>query len=107
MRDKLRALAPAAALLALLGACASNIGVSSTGGTVSAHLDSVTIDSAPTGRMVCPIDEIRRIDYRRMTADLRAKAQQTAAAPQDFAAQPHGAPPSTPAPQPNPAPPPH
>jgi len=60
----------------------NTIGVTSTSGTVSAHLDSVTIDSAPTGRMVCPIEEIRSIDYRRMTADMRAKAQQSAAAPQ-------------------------
>ena len=61
----------------------NTIGVTSTGGTVSAHLDSVTIDSAPTGRMVCPIEEIRSIDYRRMTADMRAKAQQSAASPQN------------------------
>ncbi|HXW75735.1 MAG TPA: DUF6491 family protein [Steroidobacteraceae bacterium] len=65
----------------------NTIGVTTTGGTVSAHLDSVTIDSAPTGRMVCPIDEIRSIDYRRMTADLRAKAQQSGAAPPAPAAQ--------------------
>jgi uncharacterized protein DUF6491 len=50
----------------------SPIAVSSTGGTVSAHLDSIRIDSPPTGRMVCPIDEIRRIDYQRMRAELRA-----------------------------------
>jgi Family of unknown function (DUF6491) len=60
----------------------NTIGVTSTGGTVSARLDSVKIDSAPTGRMVCPIEEIRSIDYGRMTADMRAKAQQSAAAPQ-------------------------
>jgi Family of unknown function (DUF6491) len=59
----------------------NTIGVTSTGGTVSAHLDSITIDSAPTGRMVCPIEEIRSIDYRRMAADMRAKGQQSAAAP--------------------------
>jgi Family of unknown function (DUF6491) len=59
------------------------IGVSSTGGTVTAHLDSVVIDSAPTGRMVCPIDEIRRVDYRRMLADRRAPAQQSPAPPPD------------------------
>jgi len=57
------------------------IGVTSTGGTVTARLDSVTIDSGPTGRMVCPIDEIRQVDYRRMSADMRAQRQQAAAAP--------------------------
>jgi len=51
----------------------NTIGVTTTSGTVSAHVDAVRIDSAPTGRMVCPIDEIRPIDYRRMTADLRAQ----------------------------------
>ena len=59
----------------------STIVVSSTGPTVSARLDSVIIDSAPTGRMVCPIDEIRPIDYRRMLADRRAAAQGSAAPP--------------------------
>jgi Family of unknown function (DUF6491) len=78
----------------------NTIGVTSTGGTVSAHLDSVTIDSGPTGRMVCPIDEIRRVDYRRMSADLRAKRQQSAAAP------PNPAPALNPAPWQNPAQPP-
>jgi len=59
----------------------STIAVSSTGPTVTARLDSVIIDSAPTGRMVCPIDEIRPIDYRRMLADRRAAAQGSAAPP--------------------------
>jgi Family of unknown function (DUF6491) len=61
----------------------STIAVSSTGGTVTAHLDSVVIDSAPTGRMVCPIDEIRRVDYRRMLAERRAPAQQSPTPPPD------------------------
>ena len=74
----------------------STIGVTSTGGTVSAHLDSVTIDSAPTGRMVCPIEEIRSVDYPRMTADMRAKARQSAAAPLSPAAPPSNASPGNP-----------
>ena len=81
------------------------IGVTSTAGTVSAHLDSVTIDSAPTGRMVCPIEEIRSIDYRRMTADMRAKAQQSAAARQSPAAPPGNASPQNPASPQSPTPP--
>jgi hypothetical protein len=59
----------------------STIAVSSTGPTVTAGLDSVIIDSAPTGRMVCPIDEIRPVDYRRMLADRRAAAPGAAAPP--------------------------
>ena len=59
----------------------STIAVSSTGPTVTARLDAVIIDSAPTGRMVCPIEEIRPVDYRRMLADRRAAAQGSAAAP--------------------------
>jgi len=51
------------------------IGISSTGPTVSSHLDSVTVHSPTTGPMRCPIDEIRRVDYQRMRADLRAQAQ--------------------------------
>jgi Family of unknown function (DUF6491) len=58
----------------------STIAVSSTGPTVTARLDAVIIDSAPTGRMVCPIDEIRPVDYRRMLADRRAAAQGSRAA---------------------------
>jgi hypothetical protein len=61
----------------------STIAVSSTGGTVTARLDSVVIDSAPTGRMVCPIEEIRPVDYRRMLADRRTSAQQSPAPPHD------------------------
>ena len=50
----------------------ATIGVTSTGGTVSARLDSV-IERSPAvgGRTVCPISEIRRVDYRRMLADER------------------------------------
>ena len=59
----------------------STIAVSSTGPTVTARLDSVIIDSAPTGRMVCPIEEIRPVDYRRMLADRRASAPGSVAPP--------------------------
>jgi len=52
------------------------VGLSSTAGTVTAHGDFVSIDSPATGRMHCPIEEIRRIDYQRMQADLRRQAQQ-------------------------------
>jgi hypothetical protein len=64
----------------------NTIAVSSTGPTVTARLDAVIIDSAPTGRMVCPIEEIRPVDYRRMLADRRAPAPGSAAPPP---AQPH------------------
>jgi Family of unknown function (DUF6491) len=58
------------------------IGITSTAHTVYAHSDSLTINSEGTGpgRWRCPIDEIRKIDYRRMRADQRAQAQQTKAA---------------------------
>jgi len=60
----------------------NTIAVTATGGTVSAHVDAIKIDSAPTGPMTCPIEEIRRIDYQRMRADLRAqKHAQPGAAP--------------------------
>jgi len=51
------------------------IGVTSTGGTVSARLDSIIERSAAVGRAVCPISEIRKVDYRRMLADERRQAQ--------------------------------
>ena len=58
------------------------IGITSTARTVYAHTDSITVNSAGTGpgRWRCPIDEIRKIDYRRMRADQRAQAQQSKAA---------------------------
>ena len=46
------------------------IGLTSTSHTVSAGLDSVR-----TERMSCPIEEIRKVDYQRMQADLRREAQ--------------------------------
>ncbi len=49
---------------------ATRIGLTSTGGAVYSRFDSVT-----TGRWRCPIEEIRRVDYRRMQADLRLEAQ--------------------------------
>ncbi|HYB32346.1 MAG TPA: DUF6491 family protein [Steroidobacteraceae bacterium] len=70
----------------------STVGVSSTGGTVNARLDAVIIDSAPTGHMVCPIDEIRPVDYRRMLADRRAQRNQ----PPPQSPSPQSPPPATP-----------
>src|SRR5215469_2355458 len=58
------------------GRGSETIGVTSTGGTVSAGLDSVIERStAVGGRTVCPISEIRKIDYRRMLADERREDQ--------------------------------
>lgn len=49
----------------------------SAGGTVIARLDSVR-----TQGMNCPIDEIRRLDYRRMREEARLQlAEQTSSAP--------------------------
>jgi len=53
----------------------NRIGLTSTGGTVYARLDSVIADTPGTGRWTCPINEIRPIDYKRMRAEGRAKAQ--------------------------------
>ncbi|HSY05175.1 MAG TPA: DUF6491 family protein [Steroidobacteraceae bacterium] len=50
----------------------NTIGVTATSGTVNAHVDAIKIDSPPTGRMTCPIEEIRQIDYPRMRAEQRA-----------------------------------
>ncbi|HKD55832.1 MAG TPA: DUF6491 family protein [Steroidobacteraceae bacterium] len=49
------------------------IGISSTSRTVYRGLDSVTINTGPGGPRSCPIDEIRKIDYLRMRADMRAQ----------------------------------
>jgi hypothetical protein len=49
---------------------AKRIGLSSIAGAVHARFDSVIV-----AQWRCPIDEIRRVDYRRMRADLRAEAQ--------------------------------
>ncbi|MGO9850774.1 MAG: DUF6491 family protein [Steroidobacteraceae bacterium] len=76
------------------------IGITSTARTVYAHTDSITTNSAETGpgRWRCPIDEIRKIDYRRMRADQRAQAQQSKAGQPNLAPPPApaAAPPSTP-----------
>ena len=57
------------------GRGSETIGVTSTGGTVSAGLDSVIERSPAVGRTVCPISEIRKVDYRRMLADKRRQDQ--------------------------------
>jgi Family of unknown function (DUF6491) len=56
------------------------VGISSTASTVTSHGDYVTVHSAATGPMRCPIDEIRKVDYKRMQADLRAQSQAKAQA---------------------------
>jgi hypothetical protein len=53
---------------------ANAIGLTSTGSTVSARLDSVTVKN-----MRCPIAEIRKVDYQRMQADRRAEAEKAKA----------------------------
>ncbi len=53
------------------------IGLTSTSHTVYARLDSVTVNSAGTGPLRCPIDEIRKVDYKRMRADMRAQSAAT------------------------------
>jgi hypothetical protein len=50
---------------------ALHVGLTSTGGSVYARLDSVT-----TRSWRCRISQIRKLDYRRMQADLRAARQQ-------------------------------
>ncbi len=69
------------------------IGVTSTSSTVSARLDSVI-----AGRQRCPIDEIRRIDYRRMRAEMH-QAPNPAAPAAGAQSPPPGAPPPPPPPQ--------
>jgi hypothetical protein len=71
----------------------NTLALTTTSSTVYAHLDAVMINSAGTGpgRWQCPIDEIRKVDYRRMSADRkagRAPAAGTAAAPAAPAASP-------------------
>jgi uncharacterized protein DUF6491 len=52
----------------------NTLALTTTSSTVYAHLDAVLINSAGTGpgRWQCPIDEIRKVDYRRMSADRKA-----------------------------------
>ena len=70
------------------------IGITSTARTVYARTDSITTNSAGTGpgQWRCPIDEIRKVDYARMRADMHAQAQQKPAAQPNPAAQPSPAP---------------
>jgi hypothetical protein len=57
------------------------VGISSMTRTVYARSDSITLNTGPSsGRVRCPIDEIRRIDYQRMQADLKAPAPAASAA---------------------------
>jgi Family of unknown function (DUF6491) len=51
------------------------IGLTSTSGTVYPRLDSVKVKG-----WRCPIAEIRRVDYARMRADMRAEAEKARAA---------------------------
>ena len=51
------------------------IGVTSTASTVSTGLDSIIERSPGMGRTVCPISEIRKVDYRRMLADERRQTR--------------------------------
>jgi len=54
------------------------VGISSTAGTVTAHGDYITVHGPAVGPRQCPIDEIRKVDYTRMRADLRAAQAQPA-----------------------------
>lgn len=54
---------------------ANNIGLTSTADTVSSRFDSVIVGRMPGWRDRCQIQEIRKVDYRRMKADLRLDAQ--------------------------------
>jgi Family of unknown function (DUF6491) len=76
------------------------IAVTSTASTVYAGTDSLTINSSGTGpgRWLCPIDEIRKVDYQRMTADRRAQQIKSGRANPSPPPSP-AAPPGAPAPQ--------
>ena len=51
------------------------VGISSQTRTVYARSDSIIINTGPSsGRVRCPIDEIRQIDYQRMQGDLKTQA---------------------------------
>ena len=53
----------------------TGVGISSLSSTVYAHGDSVTLHTgSSSGLERCPIDEIRRIDYKGMKADLKAQS---------------------------------
>jgi hypothetical protein len=57
------------------------LGLSTTASTVNARLDSITYYSQATGPMRCPIEEIRKVNYRAMQADLKAARAAGKAAP--------------------------
>jgi hypothetical protein len=62
-------------LLKVSGPCTdlkfvSSIGLTSTGSAVYSRLDSVKVR-----HWRCPIAEIRKVDYKRMRADMRAEAE--------------------------------
>jgi Family of unknown function (DUF6491) len=52
----------------------NGVGISSLSKTVYARGDSVTLNTGSGGLKRCPIDQIRRIDYQRMRADLQAQS---------------------------------
>ena len=54
---------------------ANTVGITSTADTVSSRFDSVIVSRFPGWRDRCQIEEIRRVDYRRMKADMRLDAQ--------------------------------
>ena len=66
-------------LITVVGPCndlnfANAIGLTSTSSTVSSRLDFVKVR-----RMRCQISQIRKVDYKRMTADMRAESQKAKA----------------------------
>lgn len=66
-------------LLTVVGPCndlnfANAVGLTSTGSTVSTRFDYVKVK-----HMRCQISEIRKVDYQRMKADLRAESEKAKA----------------------------
>jgi Family of unknown function (DUF6491) len=53
---------------------ARSIGLTSTASSVSSRFDSVIVGQWPGWRDRCQIEEIRKVDYRRMKADVRLDA---------------------------------
>ncbi len=66
----------------------NGIELTSTASTVTTHLDSVIARAPGIGRWRCPIQEIRKVDYQRMRADLRAAKQQQRQPQQPLPQQP-------------------
>jgi hypothetical protein len=79
----------------------NTLALTTTSSTVYAHLDAVLINSAGTGpgRWQCPIDEIRKVDYRRMSAGRKAGRAPPAGAADTPAAVPPPAATAPPPPQ--------